>query len=113
MRHGSWAVGAAFALAGCAIPPPTGPQAIPLPHSPPPPAFADVRPVSHTELSRTVPDAQLHVDQPLGEPFLIRAVLQRNPTLEEMRAAVVAAEARIPQAAAIDDPMVGVWTAPG
>jgi outer membrane protein, heavy metal efflux system len=113
MRHGSWAVCAAFALAGCATPQPTASPANPAPSSQPTSAFADIRPVAHTEPAPTVADAQVPADQPLGEPVLIRAVLERNPTLEEMRAAVVAAEARIPQAASYDDPMVGVWTAPG
>jgi outer membrane protein TolC len=113
MRHGSWAVCAAFSLAGCAAPPPIGTQALAPQPAPPTRVFADVRPVGHTEPPAPVPDAQVPADQPVSEPVLIRAVLERNPTLEEMRAAVVAAEARISQAAAFDDPMVGVWTAPG
>jgi outer membrane protein TolC len=52
-------------------------------------------------------------EQPLTEPALIEAVLRQNPNLDEMRAAVAAAQAKVPQAISLDDPMVGVWTAPG
>ncbi|HKA06164.1 MAG TPA: TolC family protein, partial [Gemmataceae bacterium] len=53
------------------------------------------------------------LDQPLTEPALIDAVLRQNPTLEEMRAAVAAAQAKVPQVVSLEDPVVGAWTAPG
>lgn len=43
----------------------------------------------------------------------VRVVLERNPTLDQMRAAAVAAAARYPQVTSLDDPTAGVWTAPG
>jgi outer membrane protein TolC len=110
MRHGSWAVCAAFALAGCATPKPIRPQTQFADPAPPTPT---VQPVGHTELPPTVLDAQIPEDQPLSEPVLVRAALERHPSLDEMRAAVTAAAARVPQAASLDDPMVGVWTSPG
>src|SRR5829696_1333811 len=113
MRHGSWAVCAAFALAGCATPPPGRPGTLPEPSAPPPTAFADIRPVGHTEPAAKDSDADLPADRPLSEPVLVRAALERNPTLDEMRAAVAAAAARVPQVSSLDDPTVAVWTAPG
>src|SRR5262245_18791719 len=110
MRHGSWAVLAACALAGCAIPKPIHPQTQFAVPAPPAPA---IQPVGHTELPPTVLDAQIPEDQPLTEPVLVRVALERNPTLDEMRAAVAAAAARVPRAASLDDPTVGVWTSPG
>jgi len=77
------------------------------------PAAPVVQPVGCTELPPTALDLQIPTDQPLTEPVLIRAVLERNPSLDEMRAAVVAAEARVPQVSSLDDPMATVWTAPG
>ena len=55
----------------------------------------------------------MSTEQPLAESGLIEAVLRQNPTLDEMRATVAAAQAKLPQAVSLDDPMVGVWTAPG
>lgn len=44
---------------------------------------------------------------------LIPAILARNPTVEQMAAAAVAAAARYPQVTSLDDPTVTFWTAPG
>ncbi|MDB5309221.1 MAG: Heavy metal efflux outer membrane protein CzcC family [Gemmataceae bacterium] len=43
---------------------------------------------------------------------VVRAVLDRNPTLDEMRAAAEAAAARYPQSTSLDDPVVSFNTAP-
>jgi outer membrane protein TolC len=43
----------------------------------------------------------------------VRAVLDRNPTLDEMRAAAAAVAARYPQVTSLDDPAVAVTSAPG
>src|SRR5262249_32563617 len=59
------------------------------------------------------PVESIRVEPGLTESALIDAVLRQNPTLEEMRAAVAAAEAKTPQATSLDDPMVTLWTAPG
>jgi outer membrane protein, heavy metal efflux system len=44
---------------------------------------------------------------------VIRVVLERNPTLEQMRAAAEAAAARYPQVTSLDDPGFSFNTAPG
>lgn len=44
---------------------------------------------------------------------VIRTVLERNPTIEQMRATATAAQARYPQAISLDDPLFGYATAPG
>ena len=49
----------------------------------------------------------------LSETEVVKAVLQRNPTLEQMRAAATAAAAKYPQAIALDDPTIAFTTAPG
>lgn len=43
---------------------------------------------------------------------LVEIVLERNPTLEQMTAAAVAAAARYPQVTSLDDPTFGFQTAP-
>lgn len=49
----------------------------------------------------------------LAASQVIRMVLERNPTIEQMRAAATAAQARYPQAISLDDPLFGFATAPG
>src|SRR5262249_22088827 len=44
---------------------------------------------------------------------VIRVVLERNPTLEQMAAAATAAGARYQQVTSLDDPMLSVSAAPG
>lgn len=51
-------------------------------------------------------------NQPLTAERLERAVLERNPGLASLRAAVEAAGERVPQAAALDDPMLMTKLAP-
>jgi outer membrane protein TolC len=48
----------------------------------------------------------------LSAELLVEQVLARNPTLEQMIAAHQAAEARYPQATALDDPMFAAMAAP-
>lgn len=43
----------------------------------------------------------------------VRVVLERNPTLHQMRATAAAVAARYPQATSLDDPNFTFWTAPG
>ncbi len=43
---------------------------------------------------------------------VVRVVLERNPTLEQMVAAAAAVAARYPQVTSLDDPMLGFQTAP-
>jgi hypothetical protein len=43
---------------------------------------------------------------------VVRVVVERNPTLEEMRATAAAVAARYPQAVSLDDPMFGFRTPP-
>ena len=40
-------------------------------------------------------------------------VLERNPTLDQMRATAAAVAARYPQVTSLDDPNFAFWTAPG
>jgi cobalt-zinc-cadmium efflux system outer membrane protein len=65
--------------------------------------FADERPLGSIMLAQ-VPR--------LTEATVVNVVLQRNPTLEQMRAAALAATAKAPQVSSLDDPLVGVTTAP-
>jgi cobalt-zinc-cadmium efflux system outer membrane protein len=44
---------------------------------------------------------------------VVRIVLERNPTLDQMRASAAALAARYPQVIALDDPMLAFNTAPG
>ncbi len=43
----------------------------------------------------------------------VRVVLERNPTLDQMRATAAAVAARYPQVTSLDDPTAGFSTAPG
>ncbi len=44
---------------------------------------------------------------------VVRVVLERNPTLDQMRAAAAAVAARYPQVTSLDDPNLAFSTAPG
>jgi outer membrane protein TolC len=44
---------------------------------------------------------------------VVRVVLERNPTLDQMRASAAAAAARYPQVTSLDDPTLAFSTAPG
>lgn len=52
------------------------------------------------------------VDQPFRAKALVEAALERNPSLEEVRAAVEAAEAKIEPAGSLEDPMLSLNVAP-
>lgn len=58
------------------------------------------------------PPAPFDPNAPLRREDLVSAVLARNPTLEAMRQAWVAAQQRVPQATALEDPLVGYSVAP-
>ena len=79
-------------------------------------AVPELRAVSHEE---PAPAPAIHAfplafERPtLAADELIRFVLERNPTLEQMTAAAAAADARYPQVVSPDDPMVAFQTAPG
>lgn len=49
----------------------------------------------------------------LTPEYVIDQVLARNPTIQQMAAAVAAAEARYPQVTSLDDPTFSTWVAPG
>ena len=51
--------------------------------------------------------------QELRVDAVVQAVLARNPSLDEMRAAATAAAARYPQVTSLDDPTFAFTTAPG
>jgi outer membrane protein TolC len=44
---------------------------------------------------------------------VVGVVLERNPTLDQMRATAAAVAARYPQVTSLDDPTATAWTAPG
>lgn len=78
----------------------------------------DVRQVAHQALAA-------NADEPIESPSfgtgldelsadaVVEQVLARNPSLAQMAAAWQAAQARYPQVTSLEDPMVGVWAAPG
>lgn len=81
-------------------------------------------PIAPTTSSEVVPAAAESDDPPfavdrrapvvrLSETEVVKAVLQRNPTLEQMRAAAAAALAKPAQASALDDPTIALTMAPG
>jgi outer membrane protein TolC len=58
------------------------------------------------------PPKPIEQEAELTDERVVEQVLARNPTLAEMSAAVRAAEARFPQATALDDPTFTGWVAP-
>jgi outer membrane protein TolC len=86
--------------AGCATTPPA-PAIFPAPTVTP-----EVRPVAYVPEEPVLP-AELSADE------VTRTVLERNPTLAQMAAAVRAAEARYPQVTSLDDPTFAAAMAPG
>jgi len=92
--------------AGCAVSPPP-PIASPL--ALPPPV---ILPARHEEPAAAAPVPLAELTE-LSADAVVEQVLSRNPSLEQMAAALRAAEARYPQATALDDPMLGVQLAPG
>ncbi len=77
----------------------------------------------HRERVPDVPQAPLSESAPTNRPFegvtalnsedVVRTVLERNPTLDQMRATAAAVAARYPQVTSLDDPNVAFTTAPG
>lgn len=110
---------ACFGPVGCAAPsahsfaPAPAPARAPAPPAEPPARAASIQLARHeTPAAPTDPSPVARLER-LTEADVVRAVLARNPTLDQMRAAAAAAAARYPQAAALDDPTATVWTAPG
>ncbi len=68
-------------------------------HGPPPPAPAPRHPLDGVTT--------------LTADDVVRVVLERNPTLDQMRATAAAVAARHPQVTSLDDPTLAFWTAPG
>ena len=111
-----------FALAGCAAPRPlpttergkaASPDVILTQLRTPTGADNTVQQAAFVPPPTKSAESPASQEQSLTESALIEAVLRQNPTLDEMRAAVAAAQAKVPQAVSLDDPTVGVWTAPG
>lgn len=57
-------------------------------------------------------DATIPPTEELTSQFVVDQVLARNPTLQQMAAALAAAEARYPQVTSLDDPSFSTWVAP-
>lgn len=82
-----------------------------------------VVPVAHREAPVTSPTPPPAGPLALGRPLdgltvltaedAVRVVLERNPTLDQMRATAAAATARFPQVTSLDDPNLAFTTAPG
>jgi len=79
-----------------------------------------VAPASHHEgpsaappVSPAPPRPPLEGRTALTADDVVRVVLERNPTLDQMRATAAAAAARYPQVTALDDPTLAFTTAPG
>src|SRR5437868_4492667 len=128
-RIATLAAAACLAACGCAAPSglplldPAGPgaarraatQASPAPRS-------AVVPAAHHEVAPAQnPAAPAVLPQPrpldglaaLTPEDAVRIVLERNPTLDQMRAAAAAVAARYPQVTSLDDPTLAFTTAPG
>jgi outer membrane protein, heavy metal efflux system len=68
----------------------------------------------HVRTTSTGPNPQpLAGVTKLAAEDVVRVVLERNPTLDQMRAAAATVAARYPQVTSLDDPTVGFSTAPG
>lgn len=85
-----------------------------------PPPNTGVVPASYREdafprqaLPPSVPTSPLDGVTALTAEDVVRIVLERNPTLDQMRASAAALVARYPQVTALDDPMFSFNTAPG
>lgn len=80
-----------------------------------------VVPVAHHEVAPVVPPPNglrsprqsLEGLTTLTAEDVVRVVLERNPTLDQMRATAEAAAARYPQVTSLDDPTFAFTTAPG
>ena len=74
--------------------------------------WREYRASNETRAKQTDGAALVGADQHLERGTLIEAVLARNPSVNAARQALRAALAEIPQATALDDPMVGYELAP-
>jgi cobalt-zinc-cadmium efflux system outer membrane protein len=104
---------AAACLAACGCASRSGPADLPrfnaIPPRPVPPAA--VIPAAHQE---PAPAPRLRdATAALTPDEAVRLVLERNPTLDQMRASAAAAAARYPQVTSLDDPNFAFATAPG
>ena len=95
-------------------------------HRPPSPALSSKlppqpQPIHQASASDTedVETPSVSVETLFGESKtlsparLIEVVVERNPTLDQMRAAALAAQSRYDQVTSLDDPMLGITSAPG
>lgn len=117
-------------LLGCAAPSPVPSPTAPI-ASKPRPFRSEEETHSLTLLAHTEPESTLPLPtlvpanpnpQPPTAPFagtaelsvdaLVKAVLERNPTVAEMTAAWQAAQARYPQVTSLDDPLFGTNLSP-
>lgn len=123
---------ACLAACGCATPFPTD-----LPVQPPArseirgqqsahkmiPALAPVIPAGHLAQVPVAPPPRAAEAVSTTRPFdgttilnsedVVRTVMERNPTLDQMRATAAAVAARFPQVTSLDDPNLAFTTAPG
>jgi cobalt-zinc-cadmium efflux system outer membrane protein len=68
---------------------------------------------AHQAPPTSVPTSPLDGVTTLTAEDVVRIVIERNPTLDQMRASAAALVARYPQATSLDDPMLSFNTAPG
>src|SRR5262245_33316906 len=121
------ALGTVACLAACGCAAWSGPAEPPLLAAPAPARLAHratpgarpaIIPASHSD-APNAPPAPVAEPRPLEgrstltAEDLVRVVLERNPTLDQMRAAAAAAAARYPQVTSLDDPTLAFSTAPG
>ena len=81
-----------------------------------PAAYREAPPNDRTPPPATSPvpaDLPLAGLSALTPEDMVRVVLERNPTLAQMRATAAAVAARYPQVTSLDDPTATAWTAPG
>ena len=102
---------ACLTACGCAAR--SGPADLPLVHPTPPRRLPPptVLPAAHQEPAPA--PRLLDTAATLTPDEAVRLVLERNPTLDQMRASAAAAAARYPQVTSLDDPNFAFATAPG
>ncbi len=87
------------------------------------PTQTPVLSAAHREIAPPAPPPRVAVPVHANDPFdgavalsaesVVRVVLERNPTLDQMRATAAAVAARFPQVTSLDDPNLAFTTAPG
>lgn len=125
------AIATCVAVCGCAAwtgppgPPLLAPSAVPVRSAPAleprprpavvPVAYREVPPSDWTPLVADSIQSRLPLDglTVLTAEDAVRVVLERNPTLDQMRATAAAVAARYPQVTSLDDPNFAFSTAPG